>query len=425
MKRPWFLFALCLVGCSASVQVFTGSDAGLDAGDVSPDAQDPGPDAAVPDIPADATLDEPDAASPPTSTADSLGLGLAHTCVVLDGALHCWGFNSYGELGLGDTAPRQLPQRVGSAADWEQVSAGERHSCGLRSDLSVHCWGSNSEGELGQGDRESRLAPTEVPGPTGGWVRVACGGRTSCGLSADGGLFCWGDNEEGTLGQGDPFMSPDALEPVAVMAEQRFTDVALGQGHVCAIDRDGKLWCWGRNTMQQLGLGDDTGQIRAPRRVGTRSNWLQVSAGQSHTCAINTEGRLFCWGGDSFGSLGFGPDKDSLVRVPVQVGDDADWSSVRVRWFHSCGRRGGQAFCWGRGIEGQGGHGDFEAKGRPERVGMHEDWSDLAVARFHTCGFRAEGLFCWGENADTNPLGVPLDDGRQGEPARITLPPGP
>ena len=200
-----------------------------------------------------------------------------------------------------------------------------------------------------------------------------------------------------------------------------FLGVSVGQGHVCAINTDSWLYCWGRNVRHELGLGDDTAQTREPRRVGTLRDWQRVAAGQTHTCGIRG-GDLFCWGGDTHGELGFGLNKEEPVRTPVQVGGGPGWTEVDVSWFHTCGIREGAVHCWGRGIEGQLGLGDFQANGRPSMVGAEQDWEDIAVARFHTCGRRDNDVWCWGENTEQQPLGVPAVEGRQASPRRVSAP---
>jgi len=96
---------------------------------------------------------------------NSVSCGRSHCCAITraDGALHCWGRNESAQLGLGvATDFEPLPQRVGRRSTWASYAGGERHGCALRSDRALFCWGDNSEGQLGLGDTRARTVPTRV-----------------------------------------------------------------------------------------------------------------------------------------------------------------------------------------------------------------------------------------------------------------------
>lgn len=416
MKRTscMSLTAICLfAACSREVVLFKPDRAGSNGG-VNTDAGD------VRDASSEDSAAEPLPEGGVMSPARALGLGLNHGCTVQAGALYCWGGNGQAELGLGHTKAVMQATRVGTGADWRDVCGGEEHTCALRDDGSVWCWGKNLHGELGVGDKDRRLLPTRVADSN--FVRIACGGYNTCGIRADGALFCWGDNWEGKLGLGDPFGTPDGTKPSAVSGALSFRELSLGQGNVAGVTREGTLYCWGRNTDGQCGTMSDVGQLRSPTRVGADSDYAHVSTGMRQTCAIKVDGRLFCWGTDSGGSLGLGVANDTLKSTPLQVGARSDWTEVHVLWFHTCARRGaGALYCWGRNAEGQLGLGDIEPRNVPERVGSAEDWQELAIGRFFSCGLRPSGLYCWGVNDEWYELGL-SDLERRYEPTLVPLP---
>ncbi len=408
-------FAGLAAGCVREVSVFErtpGSDADtpLDAGDLT-DASSP-------------TADAGDAESPDggTPTPGASIAAFEHTCASLRGSLYCWGDNEYAQLGLGDREPRAVPQRVSPHRDFVQVCAGEAHSCGLRSTGELLCWGENLNGELGLGDTVARETPTAIDDMR--FSRVVCGGSTTCALDLTGALFCWGDNFEGQLGQDDAFQSPNLRRPAAVSPALSFRDVSLGQGHACAITRQGVLYCWGRNTTGQLGLMEGAPeQVRRPTPVDAARRFQNVSAGQSHTCAVAREGSLLCWGTDQMGTLGQGLPSGARVTQPTPVGNEQIYSSVRASWFHTCAlRTDGTLYCWGRNVEGQLGLGDQNDRNTPVRVGLGVDWNEVALGRFHTCGALLDDVFCWGENDARNQLGLGENTGRRDEPSLIAKP---
>lgn len=414
MTRTWsnlLTTCLLLVACSPEVEVFASVDKAVrDAGP----SGNGGRDAGANDADAAQSFD---AAVP--SDARSLSIGLNHTCAIAAGALYCWGQNDHGQLGLGDEVSRGRPTRVGGSADWRDVCGGEEHTCARRDDGTTYCWGKNLHGELGVGDFNQRSLPTRVEAAP--YVHIACGGYNSCGILADGNLQCWGDNFEGKLGLNDPYDSPDSPLPVTVTGKLSFREVALGQGNTCGITREGALYCWGRNTDGQGGTTPEMLQLRAPTRVGTSSDYKRVATAMRHTCAVKVDGRLFCWGTDTEGSLGLGVAAETRKNAPLQVGTDADWADVRVQWFHSCGlRTSGAIYCWGRGQEGQLGLGDIEPRNTPARTGSASDWTSVTTGKFHSCGLRTAGAYCWGINDDGVQLGLG-DTERRYEPTEVQL----
>lgn len=325
----------------------------------------------------------------------------SHTCATLDGAVYCWGKNAETQLGIVEmTAHHPRAVRV-LERDMVDVCAGEAHTCALRRDGLVFCWGDNLHGQLGIGDFDRRNSPTPVPGTN--FARIACGGLgTTCAITAAGELFCWGENFEGKLGLADERENqPDSPVPVRVKLDESVAQVSIGQGHACAVATSGALYCWGRNTNGQLGLGEgQPEQVRRPLRVLAEGSFSRVAAGQRHTCAIHATGELSCWGDNDGPLLGVAATSP-IVLLPQRVGEEADYADVAAGWFHTCARKhSGALFCWGDNVDGQLGLGSSAPQAMPTQVGTSTGWRALAVGHFHSCAFRHDGLFCWGMNKD-------------------------
>lgn len=242
-------------------------------------------------------------------------------------------------------------------ADWRRVSAGGRHSCGIRITGRLYCWGDDSDGELGDDAALANMpTPTEVAGNHTDWITVAVGANHTCARRATGRLYCWGRDSAGQLGDG-PVLA-DQPTPVEVVGNHtNWTTVALGVGHTCARRATGRLYCWGSDNDGEL--GDNAAHANQPTPVqvaGNHTNWGRIFAGgDGHTCATRLTGRLYCWGNDSpGGSLG---DNIALADqpTPVQVaGSHTDWTSVTGGAGHSCGRRNSaRIYCWGNDNSGQ------------------------------------------------------------------------
>ncbi len=368
-----------------------------------------------------AETDAGDAASTSAPPEHRLASAFAHSCVVRAGALYCWGSNAHSQVGSGGPNVEPRPVRIADQ-DIVDVCAGIQHSCALRSDGVALCWGANDHGQLGLEDMQPRTRPSEVP--TYRFAAIGCGGYASCGIGMQGELFCWGVNDEGELGQADdppPAANsvPDSPKPLRVESALSFRQVSLGEGHVCGVHQNGRLYCWGRNTEGQVGSYNSNVQVRGPALVDL-TDVARVAAGQRHTCAIDRAGKLYCWG--DYLNRKLESDWDgALVRSPTAFGDgNAFYDDVSVNWFHSCvHERRGSLSCWGRNEEGQLGLGDTDARTLPSEVGM-PTWHAFAAGQFHTCGFLGSDVYCWGAD-DTSQLGIGSQE-RRNRPALVSLP---
>jgi cysteine-rich repeat protein len=262
----------------------------------------------------------------------SVAAGSQHTCAVLeDGALECFGYNEYGQLGLGIDATAVKtptdPVDLGSERHATAVAAGTRHTCAILDDGTVKCWGSNEFGQLGIGTTgEDVLVPSLVDlGPGRSAQALFAGSLSTCAILDDESLVCWGYNGNGVLGVGDSTQG-SLPDPTAVDlgAGRRAEVVSIG-AHACALLDDGSVKCWGGNNHGQLGLGAATTYLLAPPAtpvdLGTGRKATQVTAAGYNSCVVLDNDTLKCWGFNMFGQLGLG---DALDRglADGEMGDD-------------------------------------------------------------------------------------------------------
>lgn len=163
-------------------------------------------------------------------------------------------------------------------------------------------------------------------------------------------------------------------------------DNSTATAHTCGIQIDGSMWCWGLNRAGQLGLGDTDTRYR-PVRVGGDSDWVQVSTDNGMTCAIKTGRTLWCWGG-------------RYGHVPSRVDEARNWRSIALGDGYRCGTRTNDSlWCWGRNTIGQLGLGD--SKGRKNPVRVAGSWASVDAGGATTCGIQVDhGLYCWGDNEE-------------------------
>jgi alpha-tubulin suppressor-like RCC1 family protein len=254
-------------------------------------------------------------------TFTQISSGWGHVCALTaDGQAYCWGYNKDGEVGNGTTGDNELePVAVSGGLRFAQLVASGDHTCGLTRLGKTYCLGYGNDGVLGTGDGESQPAPVEVL-DTLTFVTISGGYYHECGLERTGRVLCWGDNEDGQSGIGTT--DEIVYEPRAVDSEVRFASIGSAtEDHTCAVERDtNDLYCWGYGEDGQLGDGGGSSQLSPVPVPGFQAKL--VSAGQSHSCAIDTSDDVYCWGRNTFGEVGNGSlaeDADPPVLSPSQV----------------------------------------------------------------------------------------------------------
>lgn len=360
-----------------------------------------------------------------------LDVSADHSCgVKADGTAWCWGRNADKELGVGDTNDRSTSVKVRTGTDWRRIDVGdgritgENYTCGLRGKGELWCFGSNATGQLGRAQGAGNPFEGRDPGRVGraaDWTDVSAGGGATCGVRRPGTLWCWGSYEFGQIGIGQSSAATPAVEyvstPQQVGAATTWKQVAVGESHTCAVRTDGTLWCWGRNFYGELGLGTKT-QSASPVQVGASTSWTQVAAGLSNTCAVRSDGTAWCWGDDAYRQLGDG-DANQERLTPHQVGASSDWTAIGISQSHACARQSDSSlWCWGwRGL-GQLGDGTqaFDFVGTPKRLSA--GWRSVVSGGDHSCAIDNAGrASCWGKNL-FGQLGDGTDDNRA-RPTRV------
>ena len=384
------------------------------------------------------------------STAVAISAGFFHTCAILDdGSVKCWGSNRYGMLGLGDTDNRgdgsgemgdDLPVTdVGSGRTAVAISAGAYHTCAILDNSSVKCWGRNNSGQLGLGDANNRGDGSGEMGDAlnevdlGAERAVAIGGsrNTPCAVTEGGVVKCWGEEDNGTLGQagatsgsiGDgPGELGANLLPID-LGHPRINKISAGDGNYCALYDMGEVRCWGANGYGQLGVGtsvdtDDDHRVSDAVDLGDDLYIDDIELGAYHACAKFDDGRVKCWGRNNFGQLGIG-DTDDRGDAANEMGDNLPFvdlgtgrtaRSLSLGEFHTCALLDDfSAKCWGRNNSGQLGQGDTSTRGGGPgemgdalisiNFGVGRSARSLGTGDSHSCAILDDNsLSCWGEN---------------------------
>lgn len=228
------------------------------------------------------------------------------------------------------------------------------------------------------------------------------------------------DGESNTVDAVFACFGQDDLEPLTLSElspaarQARLVSIIGGERHVCLLTSEGDVWCWGDNSLGQLG-GFAGERTAVPTKVVLPEPVQRISSGAAHVCAISATRTLYCWGDNSEGQLGLG-NLDSDAGAPqhergVPVAVDADpWISVGAGLRHTCGvKSDGSAWCWGRNREGQVSEDPGAQFASPHRVNTDHSWHQVVAGEVHTCALRSDGtLWCWGSNAEDleYPLGL-------------------
>ena len=201
----------------------------------------------------------------------SVSAGELHTCAKkIDSTVWCWGTNQYGQLGIGVTSlKRTTPVQVYDATAYPfdgavRVSSGYFSTCAITSNATSWCWGFNSRGQLGNGNTQTEPVPVAVQGlPLAG--AIASGDIHTCAVDLQNAVWCWGYNHRGQLG------TPGTLQRIAPgKAGVEFggvTKISAARDTTCTIKNDGSAWCWGSNSNGQLGNNSGASWTASPVKV--------------------------------------------------------------------------------------------------------------------------------------------------------------
>ncbi|MFN3200732.1 MAG: fibrinogen-like YCDxxxxGGGW domain-containing protein [Bradymonadia bacterium] len=380
-----------------------------------------------------------------------------HHCAISDtGTLKCWGYNGYGNLGTGDdTTIGDGPGEVAGLAEVnlgtgrtaQQVVHGNHHTCVLLDDASVKCFGRSTYGTIGQGnhntigDHPSEMGdglPTIDLGTGRTAVHLTAGLEFNCAILDDGGVKCWGRNVDGALGRGDDLSigdhvgeMGDALPYVDLGTGRTAVQMSSGYYHTCALLDDASVKCWGQNGFGQLGTGDtnsrgdspnEMGDNLLPVDLGTGRTAVQVSVGLYHACAVLDDGKVKCWGHNSYGQLGQGNTTrrgdnagemgDALAYAEIGTGRTV--VQLVSGNYHNCAILDDASVkCWGFNTPGNLGYEDADHRGDGSNemgdnlpvvnLGTGRTASMLGAGYHSQCAALDNGeVKCWGNNSYGN-----------------------
>ena len=264
---------------------------------------------------------------PVGSGTPAISLGETHGVILAsDGSLWSWGsdFLGWPVLGLGKVTAQTRLCRIGKDSNWIGISASHAHNLAIKSDGTLWAWGENIYGEFGVGTTARQLSMTNMPMPAAAghdWKQAAAGGCFSLGLKTNGTLWAWGNNWAGPLGIGS---TSNSAVPVRVGRGANWTKIWAGLLESVAMQSDGSVWYWGQNP--DPAIAQTNGQILVPTRVSPDTNWVDVGMGEATVFGIKSDGTLWAWGRNAH--VYTGVTNTTLNVAPLRVGTNTDWRNI-------------------------------------------------------------------------------------------------
>jgi len=312
-----------------------------------------------------------------------LRAGEFHTCArKLDNTLWCWGHNENGQLGDGTRVHSKIPVQVAGLTNVTRFDGGRLHTCAVGTYLGtpgLWCWGRNGRSGHQGGTPDAdigRLGNDSIvdsPVPVAVDVSVATGaGQTikslstgsyhSCMVTSDNKVWCWGRNNDGSLGTGNLINSkvpvPVNLAGVTIPAAATVDEVSCSDGNrslassTCLRLSTGAVYCWGNGGDGQLGDGAFANRTAPSTPVNTSAlgsaKLVQLVAGFRARCARDDGGAVWCWGHDKNGALGLNLTGDLKYAVPSKTRVISGATQLDMSHRTACAIDSEKRlFCWG------------------------------------------------------------------------------
>ncbi len=348
--------------------------------------------------------------------ASSLTAGGYHTCALIEGEVFCWGYGLLGQLGNGDRKNQSQPTRVkGLGNDVIYVSAGELHTCAVKSSGIVYCWGFSYTGAIGNGTSRmdtgfgsymiasAVLEPFPVEGLVGIRItKLAASKNSSCALDTMGSVYCWGAGSEFQLGDQKSGMSNHTGKARKVtMIPGKVKSIDGAENGFCATTENNRLYCWGfviaesQKTYPIKDLTPGQGVVQS------------LALGDAHSCFTDSDQNLFCIGDNWYQQTGLSDTAHTWTKV-----DNEKFGKIDSYKKTSCGvTPAGTVKCWGLCLYGLCGSKDkarlvtplqgqnvFQFSSEKSlQIPALNNVREIAVGARHACALlKPGGIKCWG-----------------------------
>jgi alpha-tubulin suppressor-like RCC1 family protein len=333
----------------------------------------------------------------------AIAAGDYHSLAVRGGnEVMTWGRNELGQLGIGvsgEDKNKTFPIILNDMEKIVALAAGENHSLALSNDGNVWSWGNNRHGQLGIGNFEiiQKDTPQNVLLLTD-IMTIDAGAAHSLALQSNGYVWSWGKNSYGQLGNGTSGQETSESKPLIIADFGNCVAIAAGHAHSVALKNDGTVFTWGFNNLGQLGDQSNLNK-NVPVAVPGMANVIAIAAGDTHTVALKNDGTVWTWGDNAYGQLGDG----TIVpkNTPVRVLDISNVIGIAAGYGHTLAlRNDGTVWGWGFNEYGQLGDNNLTQKQtRPVKADIFPQGIAIAAGRLHSLVLKSDGsVWSFGAN---------------------------
>ena len=364
--------------------------------------------------------------------------------ILSDGSLYTWGYNNYGQLGLGDNAniyytasnnqkiniPDKLNELIGlkhAKYDTSKSTTISKFSLyAITENGELYAWGDNSDGQLGIGNTDNQTKPVKVTGITGKIKQIITFKHNGeaffdyfsvYALTEDGSLYAWGNNSDGQLGVEDDL---DRNTPTKVNLSGKVKEIMHNSGSVYTILEDGSLYAWGNNIDGQLGVGDEENK-NTPTKVNLSGKVKEIMHNSGSVYTILEDGSLYAWGYNLSGELGVGDEVNRNTPTKVNLPATIKELIINSSSYYAI-LKDGSLYAWGNNSSGQLGVGDEVTRNTPTKVNLPATIKELIInySSYYAI-LEDSSLYTWGYNGHGQ-LGVGSVYEYVNTPAKVYLP---
>lgn len=274
-----------------------------------------------------------------------IGCGYDFTMILINDQMYSWGKNATGELGLGHTDDKNLPQKI-ILSNIKSFKSGCGHTIALTFDYQVYVWGWNFFGQLGLGCGDNETIPQKLVLPN--VKKIGCSSSHSIVLTVNNEIYVWGNNIDGRLGIGNQEIG---RIPQKLLLKD-IKKIKCGGEYTFALSKFGQLYGWGQNDLGQLGLGNYN-QYNSPQKL-TLTNIITMNCGTDHTIALTSNNKIYVWGCNDAGRLGLGDTDNRNFPSELVSGELYNVVSVSCGTCHTVAlTKSGSVYVWGRNKRGE------------------------------------------------------------------------